>query len=442
MDKLILEGVRCFRSRQEVPLAPLTLLVGENSTGKTTFLAATRIAYDLVRGENEVNFNKEPFNLGSFSDIASYAGGKSGRAMFFDIGIEFDSYLVDIVSLKRVTRRDRANLVVSFRQVASHPEASNVCLEFGTHWAALKKEGKSAVLEYEVGENGNPGAVLVSERWGDGDLTRILKSLPYMGNLKPCEGYSNRGVKKALRLFSSLDKLYYRNRPFAFAPVRTKPERTYDPKTDTPRPEGGHIPMVLARMVSEAPSKWKELKESLARFGKASGLFESVTVRRPLGRKESDPFQLQVKVSGPATNLVDVGYGVSQILPILVDTIQGEKGQMFLMQQPEVHLHPQAQAELASFLAQLVKHDRKSFIIETHSDYIIDRVRLDVRDGAGLKPEDVVILYFQREAAGVKIYPIYIDGEGNLVGAPPEYRRFFLEEEKRFLLGGRHVRHH
>ena len=77
-----------------------------------------------------------------------------------------------------------------------------------------------------------------------------------------------------------------------------------------------------------------------------------------------NPFQLKVKVRGPNSNIIDVGYGVSQILPILVRILDPpisprpliiEKGtpSFFLLQQPEVHLHPRAQAELSSLLATL-----------------------------------------------------------------------------------------
>ena len=71
----------------------------------------------------------------------------------------------------------------------------------------------------------------------------------------------------------------------------------------------------------------------------------------------SDPFQLQVKVrSGPRANLMDVGYGVSQILPILVDVMRPDtRSRTFLLQQPEVHLHPRGQAALASLFVTLGK---------------------------------------------------------------------------------------
>ena len=62
---------------------------------------------------------------------------------------------------------------------------------------------------------------------------------------------------------------------------------------------------------------------------------------------------------------------------------------MFLLQQPEVHLHPSAQAALGSLFCQVAAAG-KQLIVETHSDHVIDRIRMDVRDGtSALKHEDV-----------------------------------------------------
>jgi len=190
--------------------------------------------------------------------------------------------------------------------------------------------------------------------------------------------------------------------------------------------------MILAKSYQE--DRWKPIVDALDRFGKASGLFEHLTIKR-LGKQESSPFQLMVKLTGPAFNMVDVGYGVSQILPIIVDTVRGDPGTMFLLQQPEVHLHPRAQAELGTLLAQLVKKDKKRFVVETHSDHLVDRIRMDVRDGKGLKPSDVSILWFERTNGGVEVHPLKLDEQGNIVNVPPGYREFFLNEERRFLGG-------
>ena len=220
-------------------------------------------------------------------------------------------------------------------------------------------------------------------------------------------------------------------RPYAFAPIRTRPLRTYDPLKEVPKPEGSHVPMVLSKYLEAKTGGNSDLKEDLTSFGIASGLFNSLEVKRK-GSKESDPFQIVVKTIGPTFNLVDVGYGVSQVLPIVVDVLQNPNGSTFLLQQPEVHLHPKAQAELGSFLTSLAKEREKGFIIETHSDYLIDRIRMDVRDKK-IKTEDVLILYFEKKQGGVNIYELNLDEIGNIMNVPPTYRQFFLEEERRML---------
>jgi hypothetical protein len=167
--------------------------------------------------------------------------------------------------------------------------------------------------------------------------------------------------------------------PYAVAPIRTKPHRTYDPIRDVPGPEGEHVPMVLANLSLGSPERWNDLIAQLRTFGKSAGLLEKVAVKRK-GKKSSDPFQIHIGVGRFEFNIKDVGYGVSQALPILVDTILAARNSTLLLQQPEVHLHPRAQAELGSFLAAQASQKEKKFTIETHSDYLIDRIRMDVRD--------------------------------------------------------------
>ena len=151
---------------------------------------------------------------------------------------------------------------------------------------------------------------------------------------------------------------------------------------------------------------------------------------------------MQFKVRGPTSNIIDVGYGVSQILPILVQILnhgiskhtkpEYEDIPYFLLQQPEVHLHPRAQAELSSLLANLASQGNRSFIIETHSDYMIDRARIEIRKG-NIKPEDVSLIYFEPKGNIVKVHNIGFDKVANMIGVPPYYRNFFLKESKRLM---------
>ncbi|MGH8581261.1 MAG: AAA family ATPase [Gammaproteobacteria bacterium] len=221
-------------------------------------------------------------------------------------------------------------------------------------------------------------------------------------------------------------------RPVAMAPVRSKPLRTYNPISDIPLPEGDHVPMVLAKTFFSDKSEWGRLKAAIDDFGEDSGLFTSLEIKG-LGRHESDPFQIRVRIEGPPSNLVDVGYGISQVLPILVDALLSKRGSMFLLQQPEVHLHPRAQAALGTFMLKLAREQSAQLIVETHSDYLLDRLRMEIRDNEKASPGDVGILFFERNGVEVNVHSIDISENGNLNNAPESYRKFFLEEERRFL---------
>ncbi len=223
----------------------------------------------------------------------------------------------------------------------------------------------------------------------------------------------------------------------AGAPVRSRPRRTYDAAPGLRTAEGESVPQRLADLSAGSDAEWKELRKKLVRFGEASGLFDEVEVRR-LGGNDSDPFQIRVRkfggtLKGPWRNLKDVGYGVSQALPILVEIMNGNPSRVFLLQQPEVHLHPQAQAALGSLFLEAAAEGRQ-LLVETHSDPLLDRIRMDIRDRkTTLRAEDVSLLYFEREGLGVRIHSLGFDEQGNVRGAPDSYRSFFLRETERRL---------
>ena len=195
--------------------------------------------------------------------------------------------------------------------------------------------------------------------------------------------------------------------------------------------------MYLSTAFFEDERSWKALKKALERFGQEAGLFDEIAIK-PLGRRGSEPFQMHVRkfggrVKGPLRNLIDVGYGVSQVLPVITELFRGDRTPMFLLQQPEVHLHPSAQAALGSLFCQVANQQRQ-LVIETHSDHLLDRVRMDVRDGrTKLTADDVSILFFERGDLDVRIHSLRLDQEGNVLGTPNSYRRFFMEETRRSL---------
>ena len=167
------------------------------------------------------------------------------------------------------------------------------------------------------------------------------------------------------------------------------------------------------------------IKKKLLRFGKSSGLFSGIDVKA-FDKSPNAPFQLKIKSNGPKSNLIDVGYGVSQVLPILVRAIIDRKTK-HLIQQPEAHLHPQAQAALGSLLIESVHSNKNSFIVETHSDYTVNRVRIEIMNGK-IHPDDVSLIFLEPLKNKVVVHNIKFDIQGNIIGEPESYRSFFQKE--------------
>jgi predicted ATPase len=127
-------------------------------------------------------------------------------------------------------------------------------------------------------------------------------------------------------------------------------------------------------------------------------------------------------------------YGVAQALPAVVEMFVHPEGTQFAIQQPEVHLHPKAQAALGDLIFQLATKEKKQFFIETHSDYTIDRFRLSYKENQGKPKINSQILFFHKSSEGNCVYPIDILENGWYSDNQPEsFRQFFIHEEMRLL---------
>ena len=439
MNEVTLANFRCFHRQQSARLAPLTLVVGDNSTGKTSFLALIRALWDVAFLERAPDFKGAPYDLGSFDEIVHNESGN--RASSFEASFRLDRPTGLLHPSERRRIATPVTFRISFGQSGSAPAPIRRRLQTLEHW-----------IEYAVHRTDPP-----SFRFGNGTAEWAAPIDGFPVFVHDSEGVDLTPLHFLLSLFrhsdistqpapdsddwSALQKLAYALRVssgtvFASAPVRSQPRRSYDPARPARDSEGQYVPMYLAHLCRSDKAKWRKLKASIERFGRSAGLFEEIQVRE-LGRGHGDPFQIRVRrygtSAGPKSfhNLVDLGYGVSQVLPIVTEVLRPTAAQMFLLQQPEVHLHPSAQAALGTFFCEIAAKGRQ-LIVETHSDHLIDRVRMDVRDRTTkLRADDVSLLFFERGDSDVRIHSLRFDDEGNVVGAPDGYRRFFMEETHR-----------
>ncbi len=451
MDSITLANYRCFRERQKARLAPLTIVVGENSTGKTSLLALIRALWDVAYGNRVPDFKERPYDLGSFGEIVNRGNRTADESESFLAGFDaladtdeaeraVDPHYFETTFKKLGTRPVPIRRLYcrggdSFEEVYDDNHVDQIRITTGRgSWQRelvrpsrfLPARGSLELEDYLVPPFFYLHPALTHERQDERSLKPVADA-PSFGE------YDLEAVQNVLYPYETP----FRGRPFASAPVRSKPNRTYDPSRPTLDPEGDYVPMYLANIHTQDRDGWESLVGRVERFGVDAGLFDKIIIRK-LGNREGGPFQIEVRHPGATTNgmmhnLIDVGYGVSQVLPVVTELLREDAPEQMLLQQPEVHLHPSAQAALGSLFCRVAGPDRQ-LIVETHSDYILDRIRMDVRDEvSSLKPDDVSLLFLERVDTGVRIHSLRFDDLGNLIGRPAGYRSFFARETRRSL---------
>jgi predicted ATPase len=449
-----------------IEIKPITILIGENSTGKTSFLAALRILLEWTKSAETNPFNRSPYFLGGFDQISHANTAQKHKNNSFVLSISDSLYpsaiervrvdnnqgkLFEGTAATRTRVEEPFTHTLSFGKGFSQPDLMKYDFSIGTQeasfdfrddwvkWRIVDKD-----KELDVSDENFKDRVASSDRDPSSFFRQNGRFLTYLISSVRRQFRSQRDIKKE-ELFFSNDYLLdfsgkfdrasslMARKVFASAPVRSEPKRTYNPSEFVTESEGANVLLELAGAKTRNDEDWRKIREALSKFGKSAGLFEDIDVRQ-LGKKDGDPFQIQVKAGGPKVNLVDVGYGVSQALPIIYQIQNHSRYDTFLLQQPEVHLHPRAQAELGSLIGDLVstKKNKPYFIVETHSDYITNRICIEIINKK-LNPKDVKILYFSRVGRHVEISSIDVDQRGQLTGAPPDFKSFFLEEQRRFL---------
>ena len=406
-----------------------------------------RALWDVAYRDRIPDFKEVPYDLGSFEEIVHYRRTRNRGVDTFEAGFH------STIRPDRKLRRSKTNAThalhfeVSFGKDGTVPVPVRRRLVHKNLWVEEFIEMKNQNWQFHIGtDRGSWKIKGGSDPNTPLDLTHyMIKPLVYSlvtasmedeNNFVPLDGSKKIAEKDLEQIYDFCGQAFKNSirttRPYASAPVRSKPRRTYDPTRLSSDPEGDYVPMYLANVYIRHKKVWETLKKKLESFGRAAELFDEITVKH-LGKTLGSPFQLQVRKSGgrrkgPWRNLIDVGYGVSQVLPLITELLRQDTPPLILLQQPEVHLHPRAQAALGSLFCQVAAQDHQ-LVIETHSDYILDRVRMDVRDGnVPLKADDVSILFFERQALEVRIHSLRLDEEGNILSSPKNYRRFFMQE--------------
>jgi hypothetical protein len=426
---LYVDNFRGFRDTC-IPITDVNFFVGENSTGKTSILSLIKLfsGPSFLMGQD---FDDEGVSFRHFSDMVS---AHSPDPSYFHIG--FAAELED-----RKREKVSTGWLFTFRENQGQPRLAKCTFCRGNERVTLKFGN---AIYFKTSECSVPSTAheIISALRSEWVGEHSPKTNGYQ-KLDAPRGFGNRiPIVIALSLVSDVTRkkkkkgeviVFPEDTGFVppnltwFGPIRTEPKRTYDELLLDFSSEGRHTPYLIRRMLNSKTQAAK-LKAFIERVGKASGLFQDVRIQN-FGRGANPRFELDIVIDGQVLNILNVGYGVSQSLPIIVEFLARPKGTFFAVQEPEIHLHPRAQAALGDVLFEMAATDRKRFLVETHSDFAIDRFRMNYKKDRATKP-DSQILFFERRDNHNVITPLPISERGDLpVDQPDSYRQFFIHEQ-------------
>jgi predicted ATPase len=138
--------------------------------------------------------------------------------------------------------------------------------------------------------------------------------------------------------------------------------------------------------------------------------------------QDSSIYQVLVQKAPASAKVLitDVGFGVSQILPVLALCYYVPEGSIILLEQPEIHLHPSVQSGLADVFIDAAKNRRLQIIIESHSEHLLRRLQRRVADET-VGPDDIALYFCEPTAAGSELIPLRVDLLGNIENWPEDF---------------------
>ncbi|MFQ5663665.1 MAG: DUF3696 domain-containing protein [Terriglobia bacterium] len=430
------ENFRSFADSGWIEVRPLTVLIGPNNSGKTSLLLPLLLMKqtldsrdpavalktmgplvdvgtfrDLVfrhKADESVSFNlrfRYPKDSGPKKEIKPVGAYAPGRASFeFTRGAEPTK--IDLRRLEIHDLYDRLYLLRTLRR------GGNYGLQFVEDLAG--KFGK-AVRDSKPEHFFFPSVNLLFQFIRE-EQRKKRRGVSRKKGLKIPENvrhyFDVTGVTQ-FRISELLSQLSY------VGPLRQHPKRFYEISEELPESvglRGEDAPQIL--FLKRDAVFLRDVRRWLRTFQLADSircesLHRGIFAVRIWERKKASE-----------VDFADTGFGLSQLLPLIVQGFHAKAHSIIFMEQPEIHLNPKMQCTLANLFAAIAGAD-KTVIVETHSEHLVLRLRSLIAEGE-LKPQDVA-LYFvekQKEESSVRRIPIQEDGHIE----PQEWPKRFFED--------------
>ncbi|SEG62964.1 AAA ATPase domain-containing protein [Bryocella elongata] len=410
LTAVTLRNFRAFESAT-LRLSPITILVGPNNAGKSSIISALRVLSNTLSSvDPDTSLLLE--ELGTYKDAVYRHETK--RSIGFNLEFELDGKIssIDLNYGYRVQRREvvlQQFVASEFRDGQPEPVLRTAFTVSTGHQLIRELKGLPEAAKAKM----PLPFVHFMPRLGTLILDRLYRKL---GPQTREEAAATNQLGLFSKPYSELNRAFVRLNRFLVSlqylgPFRESPARLY--------PFTGERPSVLGETGSGATDV---LMSDFFRRGNKKGILTNKVKNWLRGAQIAGDlavealgdrhYQVQLKhpITGESSNIADVGFGASQVLPILVAGYDISEDSLLMVEQPEIHLHPRAQAELGEFFADVYKRGIQT-ILETHSEHLIMRLQTKVALGE-IPKEDITVHYVEPTPDGKRIVTLSMDDRG------------------------------
>jgi len=449
LKKIYLNDFKCFKNL-DIQLGRITILTGANSSGKSSIIQSILGALQSSDFPLSFSTNGKYVNLGDFEDISYMHDTK--KIIHLEYLFESGKFDMEINTSWQFDKARRIPKLLSMTSKAPHYNLEIILKEQGYNLTFQYFESKSPVKESEFDSFDMTIKInrliddFVYKDRKEKTTSKLAKTRAnyykemekkfkrnkiklnfFIDSIDDLNSQVNKKGSYALQVILGMIENTFRQFESQFnyiSSFRNNPQRIKFEVAKSDLKVGRHGENYEDQIVLWEIKKSKEF-DNLCLTMKELKLFEAIQTKRV----EGGNYHLKIKTHQPGTysSISDVGFGISQFLPIIVADLQLDNESTLIVSQPEIHLHPSVQSEFGDYLLKKIKSTKKNYIIETHSEYLLNKLRLLIVKG-DLKSSDIKIHYLSNSGNEVKHYDIEFNEKGQILNAPEEFFKTYMTD--------------
>ena len=394
ITELRAQNFKSWKDTDRLQFAPLTGFFGANSSGKTSILQVLLMLKQTVERptKNSSDWNdllyfgdrRSPVNLSNFDAVIH--GHKQDLSLAISVSwklleqIKIEGNLTNCLSFSTDIKKSAFN---GFRYIV---DGRDFELEWTPQGHLFKSEG--------------------------------VRPFRFYGVIKPTElGELFLPLQNAFEnLFSQIRHL---------GPLRKFPQHSYTWEGEHPESSGQYGEKTIAALLS-GRIRLLSIDEQILNWLQRLELIYSYDLHPISGAGKDYEFLVKKYEGAPEVPLTDVGFGVSQVLPVLTLCYYAPESSILILEQPEAHLHPKVQSELADVLIDVVKNRNVQIILESHSEHLLHRLtRRIAEEEEKFSAEDTALYFCKINDGRSTAEKLKVDDYGNISNWP---QNFFGDE--------------